>query len=829
MGFEIYADDNASANLNKASGNMRKMANDVELAQVRVAKATDAASKAIDKFGSDSIQAREAAARLTQAEIAQEAAANRLAKAQKNVGNETEETAAQTSKLRAFLAQTGATMAGVFGAQAVTAGLGMFTNFARSSVDAASNLGESMNAVQKVFGENAKEITDWGASTAASFGLSQRAFQEFATPLGASLKNAGLGMQDVTRWTLDLTQRAADMASVFNTTVPDALEAIQAGLRGEADPLERYGVGLSDAAVKAQALAETHKQAESQLTNTEIATARLNLIMKQTSATAGDFRDTSTGYANAQRIATAEMENAKAKLGQGLLPIMAKVTSVTASAVGGFASLPGPVQAVAIAFVAVGGAAALLLPRIAAAKAAMAEMGVTGESLKTKMGGVAAVIGKLGAAVAVAQFAGMATAAESGARGVDTTTRALLDLQETGTDSSGTLKELNHDLYVIGEADWVQSLDGALSSLTNNFASTFNQTKERLASLDATLSALATNGKAEQAAQLFDMLSQKAKAQGTSVDQLRKFFPQYQNALDSAANAQRKATTATDEAKRKTDALKSATDQLTASLDANKNMLLIARGGETGYWAAVDQTTAAVRENGRTLDVHTAKGRANRDALDTQARAALGYLSALQQTGAPTTTLAAKTEEMRARLIQAYLQFSNNRGAAVAYANSILGIPKQAITNIVANTAPASTALNNIRLQMDRLNGRVVRTYVVTDYSGSIGAPRGVAVARAAGGVIPGPPSTSDSVPAWLSTGEYVVNARATQAYRPVLDAINAGRYAGGGYVRPMVGTTQPTIRIESDGSSFSDWILNQLRGMVRVRGGNVQFVLGRS
>ena len=55
------------------------------------------------------------------------------------------------------------------------------------------------------------------------------------------------------------------------------------------------------------------------------------------------------------------------------------------------------------------------------------------------------------------------------------------------------------------------------------------------------------------------------------------------------------------------------------------------------------------------------------------------------------------------------------------------------------------------------------------------------------GGHVSGPGSgTSDSIPAMLSNGEYVVNAKATAANRPVLEAINAGKapkFATGGIV----------------------------------------------
>jgi hypothetical protein len=80
-------------------------------------------------------------------------------------------------------------------------------------------------------------------------------------------------------------------------------------------------------------------------------------------------------------------------------------------------------------------------------------------------------------------------------------------------------------------------------------------------------------------------------------------------------------------------------------------------------------------------------------------------------------------------------------------------------------------------------------------------------VAKAGGGYISGPgSSTSDSIPARLSNGEYVVNARATAQHLDLLHAINNGhvaRFADGGMVSgvpgpvsgaPMIGGSQTTI-----------------------------------
>lgn len=57
---------------------------------------------------------------------------------------------------------------------------------------------------------------------------------------------------------------------------------------------------------------------------------------------------------------------------------------------------------------------------------------------------------------------------------------------------------------------------------------------------------------------------------------------------------------------------------------------------------------------------------------------------------------------------------------------------------------------------------------------------------KAGGGFIAGPGTpTSDSIPALLSNGEFVMNAHSTAMYRPILEALNAQRFASGGYVTP--------------------------------------------
>lgn len=220
--------------------------------------------------------------------------------------------------------------------------IGKLIDQASRAVSAASDLGESMNAVDKIFKGSADTVKKWGAEQANAYGLSQRAFQQLATPLGAMLKNQGIAQDKLADTTINLTKRAADLASVFNTDVQDALDALTAGLRGETDPLERYGVSLSAAKVEAEALAMTHKKAAKDLTDAEKAAARLKLIFDQTSDSAGDFRSTSDGLANSTRILAARQEELQAQLGQKLLPIMTKLQQFKLTVLEEVANRAGP-------------------------------------------------------------------------------------------------------------------------------------------------------------------------------------------------------------------------------------------------------------------------------------------------------------------------------------------------------------------------------------------------------------------------------------------------------------------------------------------------------
>jgi hypothetical protein len=198
----------------------------------------------------------------------------------------------------------------------------------KSAVEAASDLNEQVSKTNVVFGESAGQIEAWSKTTAQAMGLSQRQALATASSFGALFKPIGLVGPKAAEQAKALTQLGGDLASFYNTSVQDALDAVRSGIVGESEPLRRYGVLLSETRVRQEAMAETGRTNAKALTNQEKAAARVALIFKDTALAQGDFARTSGGLANQLRQAQANIEDLRVAIGRVLVPEVTKAVNV---------------------------------------------------------------------------------------------------------------------------------------------------------------------------------------------------------------------------------------------------------------------------------------------------------------------------------------------------------------------------------------------------------------------------------------------------------------------------------------------------------------------
>src|SRR5205085_12155378 len=130
-------------------------------------------------------------------------------------------------------------------------------------------------------------------------------------------------------------------------------------LKGERDPIEKYAVSLTQASIDAQVAAmglDTHTEASKRNADMQ---ATLALITNQTASAHGAFAREADTAAGAQQRASAQFENAKAALGESLLPIVADAATKFSGLTTTLTDHKGAVEAVTL--VVAGLAAGVLL------------------------------------------------------------------------------------------------------------------------------------------------------------------------------------------------------------------------------------------------------------------------------------------------------------------------------------------------------------------------------------------------------------------------------------------------------------------------------------
>lgn len=245
------------------------------------------------------------------------------------------------SGIGAGIARTAAPLAA---AAAAAWAIGKTVAFVTSSVSQAADLEQSVGAVETVFKGSSDQMLSWSKSAATAVGLTQNEYNELGTLIGTQLKNGGTSMDELAGKTNDLIGVGADLSSMFGGTTADAVDALSSALKGERDPIERYGVSLNQASIDAKAAELGFDKVGGSLSQQANQAATLALIMQQTADAHGNFGKEADTLSHKQQVLNAMWENGKTQIGQAFLPAVSALAGVLISVLG--PALDGAVKGV---------------------------------------------------------------------------------------------------------------------------------------------------------------------------------------------------------------------------------------------------------------------------------------------------------------------------------------------------------------------------------------------------------------------------------------------------------------------------------------------------
>lgn len=407
---------------------------------------------------------------------------------------------------------------------------------------------------------------------------------------------------------------------------------------------------------------------------------------------------------------------------------------------------------------------------------------------------------------------------------VDKLTSSLRQLGSTGHATGEAVKAFGKDLD--GLYGRVRSLtDPTTTDKVQQFlvgwtgwdSTPVKEAKANLDSVDQALANLVKNGQSDLAAAAVRRLTAEYGKGGRDTSEFTSKLNDYKGALADAKFEQQLAAqamglfgTQAQQTSAKLAEQKASADGLRQAVQALNEVNRQALDAQAAFEGSIDSASAAAVKygdvwlaNGGKLDVTTEKGRAAYAALSDLSAKTNEATAAARESGSSWTAVSGTFEKGRQQLIKNAIQMGLNETAAKALADRILKTPdktaflKGDLADLRTKLATAKTALANapssktaaIRgdisdLQhkialaqnaLSNLDGYSATTWIYTNYAtphhmaggGLVQLASGGPVQRfPGGGKVRGPgTATSDSVPAMLSDGEFVIRAAAVREY----------------------------------------------------------------
>lgn len=217
------------------------------------------------------------------------------------------------------------------------------TAFGIAAGKAAIDAEELQSAFNVTFAKNADVMNRWAMATGNAMGRSIVEMKQAANTFGIFFNQAAPA-EKAAAMSREFAVLAQDLGSFFNTDTQTAIDKLRSGLSGESEPLRDFGVFLTEAKVKAQALAMGLKPVGKEFSEQQKIVARYALIMAETKNAQGDVARTSESTANRIRASQAAWSNLQVVVGEKLIPALTPLIAQLAGALEWFGKLSPATQ-----------------------------------------------------------------------------------------------------------------------------------------------------------------------------------------------------------------------------------------------------------------------------------------------------------------------------------------------------------------------------------------------------------------------------------------------------------------------------------------------------
>lgn len=158
--------------------------------------------------------------------------------------------------------------------------------------ESASSYIETQNLFEVSMGPSIDKATQFVNEMSNAYNLNDEGLKQSVGTFNLLGTQMGLTTDQAYLYSETLTKLSADMASLRNSSVDVATSKLKSGIVGEVEALRQWGIDVSEATLKQEALANGITKSYDKMTYGEKSLLRYSAILRQTSADQGDFART---------------------------------------------------------------------------------------------------------------------------------------------------------------------------------------------------------------------------------------------------------------------------------------------------------------------------------------------------------------------------------------------------------------------------------------------------------------------------------------------------------------------------------------------------------
>lgn len=210
---------------------------------------------------------------------------------------------------------------GLVGAVSLYKLTNMFAGFTKSAMD----MTESIHLFNVAMGDMAEDTEKVVSAMSAVSGLDNTKLLDTVGSYNLLARSMGVTAKNAQVLSVNTSKLAIDLSALTNRSIQKVSEDLRSGLIGQAKTMYKYGIDVTEASIKQEALNRGIAKSVRHMSQSEKMALRYAVMIRQASLSHGDFAKTIDTPANQLRILSERMLTLGRTIGTIFIPMIAKV------------------------------------------------------------------------------------------------------------------------------------------------------------------------------------------------------------------------------------------------------------------------------------------------------------------------------------------------------------------------------------------------------------------------------------------------------------------------------------------------------------------------